>query len=73
MYIVFAPLLLASAFGTSVLASHSHNEEYHEALTLRPLRDGKLAARFAFTTQLLHTVPRTPESLDEDDVGTQVI
>ncbi|KZV68526.1 Gpi16 subunit, GPI transamidase component [Peniophora sp. CONT] len=61
------PLLFTSAFVPQCLASHSHAEDYSETLTLRPLRDGKLSASFAFTTSLHDAVPRTPDSLSEDD------
>lgn len=43
------------------------NEVYNEELTLRPLPDGKLSARFAFKTLLKDAVPRAPHSLGSDD------
>ena len=67
MYFTFLPLLVALASGTKCLASHTHEEDYSEAPTLRPLRDGKLAASFVFTTSLHDVIPRTPNSLGEDD------
>ncbi|OCH87929.1 Gpi16 subunit GPI transamidase component [Obba rivulosa] len=57
-------------FFLSVLAARTvalHAEQFDEELTLRPLRDGKLAARFSFTTLLKGVAPRNPERLDEDD------
>lgn len=66
MYFALAPLLFTLATGTQCLASRSH-EDYSEKLELRPLHDGKLAASFAFTTSLYNAVPRTPDSLNEDD------
>lgn len=43
------------------------NEVYNEELTLRPLSDGKLSARFAFKTLLKDVAPRVPHSLGTDD------
>lgn len=43
------------------------NEVYDEELTLRPLPDGKLSARFAFKTLLKDAAPRAPHSLGSDD------
>ena len=45
-------------------------ETFDEELTLRPLRDGKLAARFSFTTLLQGVAPRDPSTLDRDDTCT---
>lgn len=56
--------LLCSLLHTS--RAH-HAEEYNEELTLRPLPDGKLAARFSFTTLLKGARPRVPGSLNEED------
>ncbi|KAI0642850.1 Gpi16 subunit GPI transamidase component [Trametes meyenii] len=42
-------------------------ELFEEDLTLRPLRDGKLEARFSFTTLLKGATPRDPQGLAEDD------
>ncbi|KAI0068973.1 Gpi16 subunit GPI transamidase component [Artomyces pyxidatus] len=50
----------------SLSAAHS-GEEYHEELKLRPLPDGKLAARFAFTTLLKGAIPRAPTNLTVND------
>lgn len=65
MYFALATLVLASV--TQCLASRNHEENYSEKLTLRPLRDGKVAASFGFTTSLYNAVPRTPDSLNQDD------
>ena len=67
MYFTFLPLLVALGSVTKCLASRTHEEDYSEALTLRPLRDGKLAASFVFATSLHDSLPRTPNSLGEDD------
>ncbi|KAI8986119.1 Gpi16 subunit GPI transamidase component [Trametes punicea] len=50
-----------------LLAASAHSELFEEDLTLRPLRDGKLEARFSFTTLLRGTTPRDPQSLTGDD------
>ncbi|GBE90200.1 GPI transamidase component PIG-T homolog [Sparassis crispa] len=57
-------LFFLSLFFSQVLAT---SERFDEELTLRPLRDGKLAARFSFTTLLKGATPRNPESLASDD------
>ncbi len=54
------------AFAEAVNAGHA-NEEFHEHLHLRPLDDGRVSARFSFTTILKDTAPRAPSSLREDD------
>lgn len=51
------------------IASAASEEQFDEELTLRPLRDGKLAARFSFTTLLKGSTPRSPESLGLDDAS----
>ncbi|CAL1713786.1 unnamed protein product [Somion occarium] len=43
------------------------SEEFHEALTFRPLQDGRLATRFTFTTLLRGAYPRDPSTLQEED------
>ena len=48
-------------------------EDYAESLTFRPLRDGKLAARFAFTTLLAGVSPRSPNSLVQDDTRAHTV
>ena len=45
------------------------NEQFDEDLTIRPLRDGKLSARFSFSTTLKDATPRDPQQLSEDDEG----
>ncbi|KAJ8519324.1 hypothetical protein ONZ45_g3718 [Pleurotus djamor] len=45
------------------------NEEFHETLTIRPLRDGRVASTFSFKTLLRGQVPRNPALLDQDDVS----
>ncbi|VDC07906.1 unnamed protein product [Peniophora sp. CBMAI 1063] len=65
MYFAINLLLLLLVYAPPTLGSHE--EEYSESLEFRPLRDGKLAANFVFTTTLHDTVPRTAHSLSEDD------
>lgn len=42
-------------------------ERFEEDLVIRPLKDGRIGARFSFTTTLRDTSPRNPESLGGDD------
>ncbi|KAG6876909.1 hypothetical protein C0993_012144 [Termitomyces sp. T159_Od127] len=55
--------LLVSALGIS------QREQFDEQLTLKSLRDGKVASKFSFTTILKGTSPRDPRSLGTDDVS----
>ncbi|KAH9850129.1 Gpi16 subunit GPI transamidase component [Lenzites betulinus] len=50
-----------------LVAASAHGEVFDEDLTLRPLRDGKLQARFSFTTLLKGATPRNPAALEDDD------
>ncbi|KAL7279582.1 hypothetical protein ACG7TL_005984 [Trametes sanguinea] len=50
-----------------LVAASAQGELFDEDLTLRPLRDGRLEARFSFTTLLKGASPRDPESLRQDD------
>jgi len=43
------------------------SEHLEEDLVIRPLKDGRLGARFSFVTTLEGTSPRNPESLGGDD------
>ncbi|KAI0312755.1 GPI transamidase component PIG-T [Amylostereum chailletii] len=61
----FTGLLLCTLL--SDWAGAMPGEEYHEDLSLRPLRDGRLAAKFSFKTLLNGMNPRAPEALDTDD------
>lgn len=45
----------------------SLEEQFHEDLIIRPLRDGKVTAKFSFTTELKNAPPRHPESLGFED------
>jgi phosphatidylinositol glycan class T len=43
------------------------SEHFEEDLVIRPLKDGRISARFSFTTTLENKSPRNPELLGEDD------
>ena len=45
----------------------TESEHFEEDLVIRPLKDGRIGARFSFTTTLGDTSPRNPESLGRDD------
>lgn len=45
----------------------ANDEDFQEQLKLRPLQDGRVLARFSFTTTLKDAVPRSPSFLKEDD------
>ncbi|KAG6917167.1 hypothetical protein DXG01_003603 [Tephrocybe rancida] len=44
-------------------------EQFDEQLTIKSLRDGRVASKFAFTTILKDVSPRDPRSLGTDDVS----
>lgn len=44
-----------------------YSEEFSEELTVRSLRDGKVASRFSFKTLLKGATPRNPVTLVGDD------
>jgi len=62
---------LAYSLGLSLcfyrVSMASPTEQFEEELSLRPLRDGKLAARFTFSTLANSASPRNPETLADDD------
>ena len=53
-----------------IVGTWAYSEQFDEDLTLRPLRDGKLSARFQFTTLLRGSHPRDPQELHVNDEGT---
>jgi phosphatidylinositol glycan class T len=59
-------LSLALSLALSVKGMAGSREQFDESLTIRPLRDGKVASTFSFKT-LLKDTPRNPESLDGED------
>ena len=59
--------LLGFACLISFVAANSSHEQFDEELVIKPLRDGRVAATFAFTTLLKGASPRDPHTLDLDD------
>ena len=49
-------------------ASRFH-EIFEEDLVIRPLKDGRVASKFSFTTLLQSASPRNPETLGLEDDG----
>lgn len=60
-------VLLIFAFFVSLVAGSIGNEQFDEELLVKPLRDGRVAATFAFTMLLNGASPRDPSTLDSDD------
>lgn len=60
-------VLTAAILSQSRLAS-AFEEYLDERLNIKPLRDGRVAAHFSFTASLKGAVPRSPETLSEEDV-----
>jgi phosphatidylinositol glycan class T len=60
-------LVLALPLSGLVLAQSSPTEQFDEELIVRPLRDGRVASRFSFTTLLKGAEPRDPQRLGSDD------
>lgn len=52
---------------TAYADSKIESEHFEEDLVIRPLKDGRIGARFSFTTTLENASPRNPESLSRDD------
>ncbi|KAG6811243.1 hypothetical protein H0H92_008413 [Tricholoma furcatifolium] len=61
-----ARLLLGTSLCALTLGS-SVVEEFGEELTVKSLRDGKVASKFSFTTVLKGVSPRNPRNLGTDD------
>ncbi|KAG8860853.1 Subunit of the glycosylphosphatidylinositol transamidase complex-like protein [Tulasnella sp. 330] len=61
------PVVLCLLYLVDRTLSFSTNENFSELLHLRSLPDGKVYARFAFTTVLSDASPRRPETLGEED------
>lgn len=66
---------LLFAFANSIYSVHCLNplERFDEHLSLRPLRDGKVAVKFSFNTVIENSVPRDPETLGVEDEGGLVL
>lgn len=63
-----ASVLLASSLYSSTLGNLS-GEQFDEHLSIRSLRDGKVASTFSFKTLLKGVSPRDPRSLGTDDIS----
>ncbi|KAK2464580.1 hypothetical protein APHAL10511_003369 [Amanita phalloides] len=60
-------VLLTFALFASFVAGNGEAEQFDEELLIKPLRDGRVATTFAFTTLLEGASPRDPHTLDLDD------
>ena len=60
-------LCVLLAAWTAHADSKIESEHFEEDLVIRPLKDGRISARFSFTTTLENVSPRNPESLGRDD------
>jgi GPI-anchor transamidase subunit T len=49
------------------------DELFQESLIIRPLRDGKVASQFSFTTLVKDATPRNPETLGLEDDCESII
>ena len=58
--------LITFAFCSRAL-SYTSKEHFEEVLVLRPERDGRVVAGFAFKTLVSEAAPRNPETLGLDD------
>ena len=65
--ILYRVLSLFTAALAVYANSKIQSEYFEEDLVIRPLKDGRLATLFSFTTTLENITPRNPESLDGDD------
>lgn len=64
------PTTLWLLIGSSLATSSPPTEHFTEELNLQPLRDGRVAANFAFQTTIKNGIPRSPDSLVAEDVRT---
>ena len=64
LYRVFCVLLVAWTIHAD---PGRESEHFEEDLVIRPLKDGRIGARFSFTTTLEDISPRNPESLGGDE------
>ena len=60
-------VLLGFGCFASLVACNSEEEQLDEELIITPIRDGKVAAAFTFTTVLKDASLRDPVTLDSDD------
>jgi hypothetical protein len=59
--------LLLLPLSLVLATSSTPTEQFDEELSIRPLRDGKVASRFSFTTVLKGVAPRDPATLGSND------
>jgi len=68
--VILACLLSSSAYSLGLYET----ETFEEALSIRQLRDGKVASSFSFNIWLADAIPRNPEALgSEDDIRAQFL
>ena len=60
-------VFLLFALLASLVAGSSESEQFDEELLVKPLRDGRVAATFAFSMLLNGASPRDPYTLNSDD------
>ena len=65
--ILYRVLCVLLAAWTTCADPRTESEHFEEDLVIRPLKDGRIGARFSFTTTLENTSPRNPDFLGEDD------
>lgn len=68
--ILYELLVLTAAILSQSRLASAFEEYLDERLNIKPLRDGRVAAHFSFTASLKGAVPRSPETLGEEDVRT---
>ncbi|KAJ7686949.1 Gpi16 subunit, GPI transamidase component-domain-containing protein [Mycena rosella] len=59
--------ILSLCFPLLAFSRSSSSETFDEELTVRAMRDGKVASRFSFSTLLEGATPRNPQNLSTED------
>lgn len=54
---------------SALCSASQYHETFEEDLVIRPLKDGRVASKFSFTTLLQDASPRNPETLGLEDDG----
>ena len=67
MYFPKELLLITLAALSQISAASTAEEQYNELLTVKPLKDGKVATRFAFNVFQPSVRPRDPQLLLHED------
>ncbi|KAJ7686941.1 Gpi16 subunit GPI transamidase component [Mycena rosella] len=62
--------ILSLCFPLLAFSRSSSSETFDEELTVRAMRDGKVASRFSFSTLLEGATPRNPQNLSTEDDST---